>query len=87
MPILGRGFETGGYKCECLQGYEYPFDDEITYFDGQLVEAEFQNVVEDKKTRYDTYKCRLAGAAATRASFWAVGGLLAGAWLLGQRRW
>ena len=26
VPILGRGFETGGYKCECKQGYEYPFE-------------------------------------------------------------
>ena len=26
VPILGRGFETGGYKCECRQGYEYPFE-------------------------------------------------------------
>merc|ERR1712210_422189 len=23
VPILGRGFGTGGYKCECKQGYEY----------------------------------------------------------------
>lgn len=87
VPILGRGFETGGYKCECLQGFEYPFDDEITYFDGQLVEAEFQNVVEDKKTRYDTYKCRLAGAAAIRAGVWGVVLVLMSTLLLGQRRW
>lgn len=51
VPILGRGFETGGYKCECLQGYEYPFEDPITYFDGQLVEAEFLNIVADTPTR------------------------------------
>jgi hypothetical protein len=51
VPILGRGFETGGYKCECLQGYEYPFEDLITYFDGQLVEAEFSNIVNNKPTR------------------------------------
>lgn len=51
VPILGRGFETGGYKCECLQGYEYPFEDQITYYDGQLAEAEFNNIVQDKETR------------------------------------
>lgn len=67
VPILGRGFETGGYKCECLQGFEYPFEDLITYYDGQLVEAEFQNIVEDKETRYDMFKCRLAGAASLKA--------------------
>ncbi|XP_044729063.1 uncharacterized protein LOC123292459 isoform X2 [Chrysoperla carnea] len=64
VPILGRGYEIGGYKCECLQGYEYPFEDLITYYDGQLVEAEFQKIVENDETRYDMFKCRLAGAAA-----------------------
>ena len=67
MPILGRGFESGGYKCECLQGYEYPFEDLITYYDGQLVESEFQNIMNDKETRYDLFKCRLAGAAGIKA--------------------
>ena len=71
VPILGRGFETGGYKCECkqgenddqidqisfntktfiTQGYEYPFEDPITYFDGQLMEAEFVNMVRDKESK------------------------------------
>lgn len=76
VPILGRGFETGGYKCECLQGFEYPFEDLITYYDGQLVEAEFQNIVEDKETRYDMFKCRLAGASAIRAASTLIAGLL-----------
>lgn len=65
---MGRGYDTGGYKCECLQGYEYPFEDLITYYDGQLVEAEFQNLVNDEKTRYDLFKCRLAGASAIQAA-------------------
>nr|WOZ29507.1 G-protein coupled receptor 158 [Locusta migratoria] len=68
VPILGRGYETGNYKCECRQGYEYPFEDQITYFDGQLVEAEFGNIVVDKATRYDMFNCRLAGAAALSVS-------------------
>ena len=59
---MGRGFETGGYKCECKQGYEYPFEDPITYYDGQLVEAEFINMVNDRETRFDMLKCRLASA-------------------------
>ncbi|OXU20878.1 hypothetical protein TSAR_014574 [Trichomalopsis sarcophagae] len=69
VPILGRGFDSGGYKCECKQGYEYPLEDLITYYDGQLVEAEFTNIVEDKETRYDIYKCRLAGAASMQFSW------------------
>lgn len=72
MPILGRLFTTGGYKCECLQGYEYPFEDLITYYDGQLVEAEFENIVNDEKTRFDLYKCRLAGAGALHATIFTV---------------
>lgn len=68
VPILGRLFTTGGYKCECLQGYEYPFEDLITYYDGQLVEAEFENIVNDDKTRFDLYQCRLAGASALHAT-------------------
>ncbi|KYN03563.1 PREDICTED: uncharacterized protein LOC108773343 [Cyphomyrmex costatus] len=69
VPILGRGFEIGGYKCECKQGFEYPFEDLITYYDGQLVEAEFSNIVNDKETRYDMFKCRLAGASSIQASW------------------
>ncbi|XP_011499880.1 PREDICTED: uncharacterized protein LOC105363792 isoform X2 [Ceratosolen solmsi marchali] len=69
VPILGRGFDSGGYKCECKQGYEYPLEDLITYYDGQLVEAEFNNIVDDKLTRYDIYKCRLAGAASIQFSW------------------
>ncbi|XP_046734567.1 uncharacterized protein LOC124404468 [Diprion similis] len=69
VPLLGRGFDTGGYKCECKQGYEYPFEDLITYYDGQLVEAEFNNIGNDKETRYDMFKCRLAGATSIQASW------------------
>uniref|UniRef100_A0A6M2DYF4 Putative g-protein coupled receptor n=1 Tax=Xenopsylla cheopis TaxID=163159 RepID=A0A6M2DYF4_XENCH len=72
VPILGRGFETGGYKCECNQGYEYPFEDLITYYDGQLVEAEFENIVKDKETRYDLFKCRLAGASSIQAGIYII---------------
>ncbi|XP_014218374.1 uncharacterized protein LOC106646764 [Copidosoma floridanum] len=69
VPILGRAFDSGGYKCECKQGFEYPLEDLITYFDGQLVEAEFGNIVDDKLTRYDVYKCRLAGAGSMEFSW------------------
>uniref|UniRef100_A0A131YZN5 Integral to membrane n=1 Tax=Rhipicephalus appendiculatus TaxID=34631 RepID=A0A131YZN5_RHIAP len=68
VPILGRGFDSGGYKCECLQGFEYPYNDPITYFDGQIVEAEFEKVIEDNPSKYDTLKCRIAGASAVLSS-------------------
>ena len=53
VPILGRGFDTGSYKCECLQGFEYPYENLITYYDGQLVESEYENIVKDKPSRWD----------------------------------
>lgn len=68
VPILGRGFISGGYKCECLQGFEYPYNDPITYFDGQIVEAEFEKLLEENPSRYDTLKCRIAGAASLGGS-------------------
>ncbi|CAD6209215.1 GSCOCG00003785001-RA-CDS [Cotesia congregata] len=69
VPIFGRGFDLGGYKCECKQGFEYPLEDPTTYIDGQIMEAEFQNIIEDKKTRIGLFKCRLAGASAAQASY------------------
>lgn len=86
VPILGRGFESGGYKCECLQGFEYPFEDLITYYDGQLVESEFQNVINDKETRYDLFKCRLAGAAGVKAQLFLIIGVFSILLLLTQIR-
>lgn len=68
VPILGRGFESGGYKCECRQGYEYPLNDPITYFDGQILEAEYEKMVEDKPSRFDTLECRIAGAKSIEIS-------------------
>ena len=69
VPIQGRGYYTGGYKCECIQGFEYPFEDPVTYFDGQLMEAEFINIARNTNTRFDFLKCRLAGAASLESNF------------------
>jgi len=69
VPIQGRGFNTGGYKCMCKQGYEYPFEDPIDYFDGQRLDAEFLNLVEGKPNWFDMYKCRLAGVSGLSSSF------------------
>ena len=68
VPIQGRGFTTGGYKCMCKQGYEYPFEDPIDYFDGQRLDAEFLNLVEGKPNWFDMYKCRLAGVSGLSSS-------------------
>lgn len=65
VPILGRGFHSGGYKCMCQQGYEYPFNDDITYYDGQIMEAEYDNMVANSNSRFDSLACRVAGAPLT----------------------
>lgn len=62
VPVLGRRFETPAYKCECRQGYEYPLNDEFSYFDGQILEAEYARLLNDQPSRFDTLKCRIAAA-------------------------
>ena len=52
----------------CKQGYEYPFEDPIDYFDGQRLDAEFLNLVEGKENWFDMYKCRLAAASGLSSS-------------------
>ena len=52
----------------CKQGYEYPFEDPIDYFDGQRLDAEFISLVEGKPNWFDMYKCRLAGVGGLTSS-------------------
>jgi len=68
VPMLGRKFQSGGYKCECNQGYEYPFYDPVTYFDGQNLESEFQNMEKNFPSRFDSLKCRIAAGSHLRPS-------------------
>lgn len=60
VPVPGRKFESGGYKCECKQGFEYPFNNPTTYIDGQMMEAEYTNVLQGRPSRFDNLACRLA---------------------------
>lgn len=60
VPVPGRKFESGGYKCECKQGFEYPFNNPTTYIDGQMMEAEYINVLQGRPSRFDNLACRLA---------------------------
>ena len=40
--LPSKKFEKGSYKCNCKQGYEYPFNDNAWYFDGQTMEEEWR---------------------------------------------
>lgn len=62
VPVLGRKFETPAYKCECKQGFEYPYNDDFTFYDGQILEAEYSKLLTDQPSRFDTLKCRISTA-------------------------
>lgn len=69
VPMHGRKFESGGYKCECNQGYEYPYQDPVTYIDGQSLESEYQRMEQRRESRFDQLKCRIAGSATLYHNF------------------
>jgi len=66
--LPSRGFVRGSYKCECRQGFEYAFNDRAWYFDGQTMEEEYRKMQAGTSNRYETLKCRIAGAASNTAS-------------------
>lgn len=62
-------YKEGSYKCECKQGYEYPFNDLQWYFDGQTMVEEYSKMMAQKSNRYETLRCRIAGATNYRFSW------------------
>ncbi|XP_005104597.1 uncharacterized protein LOC101847514 [Aplysia californica] len=67
-PVESKGFRTGYYKCECRQGFEYTFNDLNWYFDGQQMEKEYKMKMQNEPNRFDSLKCRIAGASAASSS-------------------
>lgn len=64
--LAGKKFVRGSYKCECKVGYEYPYNDNAWYFDGQTVEEEYRKkMAGDKQSRYDHLQCRISAASRT----------------------
>ncbi|KAK7494317.1 hypothetical protein BaRGS_00014420 [Batillaria attramentaria] len=68
VALEGKRFNTGGYKCECRQGYEYPFNDLAWFFDGQTMEQEYGKLQRGEPNRYHTLRCRIGGASSVAAS-------------------
>ncbi|KAK2162767.1 hypothetical protein LSH36_92g05014 [Paralvinella palmiformis] len=62
-PLPGQTFRTGAYKCECNNGYEYPYEDRAWYFDGQTMEEEYRKLLAGQKNRYHTLQCRISGSS------------------------
>ncbi|XP_052086791.1 uncharacterized protein LOC127724053 [Mytilus californianus] len=79
IPTPGRipdkRYAIGNYKCECRQGYEYIFNDNAWFYDGQTIENEYQKMEAGLPNRFETLKCRIAGASAIVAN-WVLIGLL-----------
>ncbi|GFN84632.1 hypothetical protein PoB_001113800 [Plakobranchus ocellatus] len=67
-PMEAWEFREGFYKCECRQGFEYTFVDNNWYFDGQTMEDEYNKMMAGQPNRFETLKCRIAGAASARIS-------------------
>ncbi|CAL8108867.1 unnamed protein product [Calicophoron daubneyi] len=59
-PIPRRYFVAGSYKCECRQGFEYPFNDRTWYFHGELMEREYMMKLAGEPNRFDLLRCREA---------------------------
>ncbi|XP_014676637.1 PREDICTED: uncharacterized protein LOC106816523 [Priapulus caudatus] len=66
--VPGRRFGRGGYKCICKQGYEYPFYDPTTFYDGDVMEVEYEKTVKGLPNRFEQLTCRIGGAGAAHAS-------------------
>ncbi|CAH1799902.1 unnamed protein product [Owenia fusiformis] len=71
VHLPGKKFNKGSYKCECRQGYEYPFNDRAWYYDGQTMESEYNKMIaaekgesnpDEVRHRFHTLKCRPASA-------------------------
>ncbi|CAF4520114.1 unnamed protein product [Rotaria sp. Silwood1] len=61
-PLLGRGFRLGNYKCRCRPGYEYPFIDQNDFFNGNIMDIQW-NILMSNSSRissFDLLKCRIA---------------------------
>ncbi|CAF0727511.1 unnamed protein product [Adineta ricciae] len=67
-PILGRGFHLGKYKCRCRPGYEYPFIDQNDFFTGDVLDSQWQLLMNDNSqtSRFHQLKCRIALASSIK---------------------
>ena len=54
MPEFENGYYLASYKCVCKANYEFPFVDYGTsYFEGALVEKEYDKKVKGKPNIYE----------------------------------
>ena len=70
MKIENRGFRLHhGYRCNCKQGYEYPWKQTLEYFyTGDLIEDARLRFVNNRTNRYKRMSCRMSSAPLASAT-------------------
>jgi len=59
VPEYENGFYLASYRCVCKVNYEYPYiDTGANYFEGSIVEKEFEKKIQGQANIYDRLKCR-----------------------------
>lgn len=60
--IPGYGMTRGAYRCDCKQGFEYPFRDRKRWFEGYLMDREYEKKQQGLYSRFDSLMCRVSSA-------------------------
>lgn len=78
MPVPGKGFVKGGYKCQCRAGFEYPFLDKNDFYVGDQMEKEWYTLVSNNslESRFFQLKCRIGFAPSVKANVYLITSLL-----------
>lgn len=74
MPVPGKGFVKGGYKCQCRAGFEYPFLDKNDFYPGDQMEKEWHTLTSNNslESRFFQLKCRIGLAASVKANLYVI---------------
>lgn len=64
VPIIQNRFALQNYKCECRQGYEYPFNDiSIWFHAGGTVSQNYEKMMNNEQNYYRMLTCREGSAS------------------------
>ncbi|XP_060084009.1 uncharacterized protein LOC132563267 [Ylistrum balloti] len=58
--IPGYGMTRGAYRCDCRAGFEYPFKDQKRWYEGYLLDREYEKKQQGIYSRFDTLSCRVS---------------------------
>ena len=75
VPVPGKGFIKGGYKCQCRAGFEYPFLDKNDFYPGDQLEKEWFTLQTNHslESRFYQLTCRIAMASSVKANLVLIG--------------